>query len=1251
MPLLSSDIESTLQQSNITFSDESSTKLEPPDILTQHQSQVYFSTSQSPVNSTVKRTGKQGNNLNNSTMEATISNQTNDSKFGLNVGIDKEEIDALLEGITAEHLVWTQPVQLIPNHYYLGTNKFELDEAVNQYNNKLSSCEVEIDTAVSSILNNTMPRQRFGLELWEEEKARCLAKGILFEEDPSPPSTQTVHRHIYQTELDFIKRFENLQRKGNAFRIECNRKIQTLESHEVSDCLSQFCRNEMFDGENDMQLKSSSLVDKETPHVPELYTGAQNKFSYIPDPEIDDWVNERINEAETQIHHELQLTNGFQNSLLFNEMKDNLKSNVIISPGILGNCFQNDNNIIDDNDDEKLTANEISQEMENILWSTQVNFENMHDIEANIASPAIAGVNSPLFEMQLLNTDTNNSSNNLNLLECSFTTRDELWKSFYSDCTPMKDVVLDTQTINKNTGSNSFSNIQFSNSNTSSQKSLSSVFRKRKIKNSPFKSIQFPVYEDHDTTDSKKLKSNISSSLSLNDVCHLTDEKVETKKTKRQVSFKGSGDEIFEYSPLKPAVSFLQSFICSTNDFSFDNGSHTQIIQPKINKTLFPINDADETFNLSSLKNISTDSSKSFETLAMVDPCISKPLEYENDSALLYLLPLFQPPHSKELTPLISFGIENITHQKLHYTDTKDVSNKIANQLSKANSYFLSVHPIKFSNDCLPFDGGFESVSNAGICKQLYLRKTRCLLPAFLPPSKLAIQTNDNFIHKDKFVQNSFKSQICTPTQTPHSVETASNGLIRVTNSASLKYMKRLIVLSTEVFCCTRSNLLPNPKFDGVQMIFWVADDCISNSESESKRRISGVICRLEYTKNSINKLDRSIFSSGLTSDCFFDIAENEVDLIEKFISRVRTIDPDFLLGYELTSNSIGYLNKRSKILGINLCQELSRMPKEEVYFQEKDDDEDQVHSDIRISGRIILNGWDIMKDEVKLFNYTYSNVAAHVLSIRVPLFTFSQLTRWFSNPKTLHRVMKHMFGLTQLNLDLIDKIDLLRRVSECARLYGIDFNSVLTRGSQYRVEAALLVKAHSKGYLLISPSKQSVASQAPMEVIPLVMEPRSCMYTDPIVVLDFQSLYPSMILSYNLCFSTCMGKLKTGTSGAIDTTEKLGVTSYPETDTALNIALQQQSTTTAPPYIAPNGSMFCHKDVRLGILPAMVEEMLSTRVMVKKAMKKHTKDGHNKILGKVLDARQLAIKLLSNVTCKSIIYYCCYYCFYKTEL
>jgi DNA polymerase elongation subunit (family B) len=45
-------------------------------------------------------------------------------------------------------------------------------------------------------------------------------------------------------------------------------------------------------------------------------------------------------------------------------------------------------------------------------------------------------------------------------------------------------------------------------------------------------------------------------------------------------------------------------------------------------------------------------------------------------------------------------------------------------------------------------------------------------------------------------------------------------------------------------------------------------------------------------------------------------------------------------------------------------------------------------------------------------------------------------------------------------------------------------------------------------------------------------MEPKSGFYSDPVAVLDFQSLYPSMIIAYNLCYSTIMGKMTKGSKG-----------------------------------------------------------------------------------------------------------------------
>jgi DNA polymerase zeta len=50
-----------------------------------------------------------------------------------------------------------------------------------------------------------------------------------------------------------------------------------------------------------------------------------------------------------------------------------------------------------------------------------------------------------------------------------------------------------------------------------------------------------------------------------------------------------------------------------------------------------------------------------------------------------------------------------------------------------------------------------------------------------------------------------------------------------------------------------------------------------------------------------------------------------------------------------------------------------------------------------------------------------------------------------------------------------------LNRTAELARVFGIDFFSVFSRGSQYRVESMMLRLAHTQNFVLISPNKQQV--------------------------------------------------------------------------------------------------------------------------------------------------------------------------------
>lgn len=58
-------------------------------------------------------------------------------------------------------------------------------------------------------------------------------------------------------------------------------------------------------------------------------------------------------------------------------------------------------------------------------------------------------------------------------------------------------------------------------------------------------------------------------------------------------------------------------------------------------------------------------------------------------------------------------------------------------------------------------------------------------------------------------------------------------------------------------------------------------------------------------------------------------------------------------------------------------------------------------------------------------------------------------------------------------------------------------------------------------------------------------MEPQSAFYKDPVVVLDFQSLYPSIMLAYNICYSTCLGRADRLKDKHGNPTDRFGFSSY----------------------------------------------------------------------------------------------------------
>lgn len=424
-------------------------------------------------------------------------------------------------------------------------------------------------------------------------------------------------------------------------------------------------------------------------------------------------------------------------------------------------------------------------------------------------------------------------------------------------------------------------------------------------------------------------------------------------------------------------------------------------------------------------------------------------------------------------------------------------------------------------------------------------------------------------------------------------------------------------VMSLEIHVNTRGTLVPNPEQDEIGCVFW----CLQSDEEDLE--VNGIN---EGTHVGVLALsDSAGLAHRISQHTGVEVEEevSELDLINRMVDIVRGYDPDILTGYEVHNGSWGYMIERARCkYDYNLCDELSRMKSQSHGRFGKEDDRWGFNhtSTIRVTGRHMINVWRAMRGELNLLQYTMENVVFQLCHRRIPHYSFQDLTFWYKNgkPKDLAKVVDYYVSRVQLDLEILEQNELIPRTSEQARLLGVDFFSVFSRGSQFKVESLMFRIAKPESFLLPSPNRKQVGQQNALECLPLVMEPQSAFYNSPLLVLDFQSLYPSVMIAYNYCYSTFLGRVVSWRGQ-----NKMGFTDYDREPRLLELLKDHIN-------IAPNGIMYAKPNIRKSLLAKMLGEILETRVMVKSGMKV---DRDDKTLQRLLNNRQLALKLIANVT------------------
>ncbi|KAG9054686.1 DNA-directed DNA polymerase delta [Serendipita sp. 407] len=395
-------------------------------------------------------------------------------------------------------------------------------------------------------------------------------------------------------------------------------------------------------------------------------------------------------------------------------------------------------------------------------------------------------------------------------------------------------------------------------------------------------------------------------------------------------------------------------------------------------------------------------------------------------------------------------------------------------------------------------------------------------------------------------------------------------------------HMAPFRILSFDIECAGRKGTFPDAKIDPVIQIANMV-----TRQGEPQPFIRNV-----FTLNSCAHIAGSQVLS-------FD---NEAKLLEAWSAFVTEVDPDIIIGYNISNFDFPYLIDRADTLKAKKFPHLGRLEGARTYvrnthFSSKAygtrDSKETV-----LEGRLQLDMLQVMQRDYKLRSYSLNSVCAHFLGEQKEDVHHSVITDLQNGtPESRRRLAVYCLKDAYLPHRLMDKLLCLINYTEMARVTGVPFNYLLSRGQSIKVITQLYRKANADNYLI--PSTKSEGGDDQYEGA-TVIEPSRGFYKRPISTLDFSSLYPSIMMAHNLCYTTLLDK---------DTIERLGLVRDVD-------------------YIqTPNKDFFAKTSRRKGLLPTILEDLLGARKRAKADLKKET----DPFKRAVLDGRQLALKISAN--------------------
>lgn len=272
-----------------------------------------------------------------------------------------------------------------------------------------------------------------------------------------------------------------------------------------------------------------------------------------------------------------------------------------------------------------------------------------------------------------------------------------------------------------------------------------------------------------------------------------------------------------------------------------------------------------------------------------------------------------------------------------------------------------------------------------------------------------------------------------------------------------------------------------------------------------------------------------TVWPNDLTSSSIQNYKETQITkfdservLLSWFLTLYQKIDPDLIVTHDANDCQLEVLCDRIMTLKINLWSRLGRLKLS-----------NQLGNRFKhyMIGRMVCDIKESSEELIKSKSYDLSTLCQTVLKIERIDVSNELLISMYENAEGIFKLISLTMQDCLYTIRIMCELNVLPLALQITNICGNLMSRTLEGGRSERNEYYLLHAFTEKDYIV--PDKRgkeisrntlediSTAKKKAAYAGGLVLEPIKGFYDNYILLMDFNSLYPSIIQEYNICFTT----------------------------------------------------------------------------------------------------------------------------------